>query len=213
MTITKNDKLKSMFGLSEHYINGLSEKEKSLYFLVRPVRSSKYHIDVRLTQVENHINSLIDDAKILGGELQLNPDFQRGHVWDEQKQIAFMENVLRKSAPVELKFNCAKFFESNKQINPNMNGGDIVCIDGLQRLTAIREFVADKFKVFGRYNASDLKQTPFDIGRYTFKFEMFDFDDKRDLLQFYIDLNSGGVVHSKEEIERVKSILEYLEWI
>lgn len=128
MTITKNDKLKSMFGLSEHYINGLSEKEKSLYFLVRPVRSSKYHIDVRLTQVENHINSLIDDAKILGGELQLNPDFQRGHVWDEQKQIAFMENVLRKSAPVELKFNCAKFFESNKQINPNMNGGDIVCI-------------------------------------------------------------------------------------
>ena len=44
-----------------------------------------------------------------------------------------------------------------------------------------------------------------------FSIEMFDFDDKRDLLQFYIDLNSGGVVHSKEEIERVKSILEYLE--
>lgn len=211
MAITKNDKLKSMFGLTENYINRLSDKEKNLYFLVRPVRSSKYNIDVRFSQVENHLISLQEDAKNLGGELQLNPDFQRGHVWSVEKQIAFIENVLRKSAPVELKFNCAKFFESNKEINPNINGGDIVCIDGLQRLTAIREFVANKFKVFERYYATDLKQTPFDIGRYTFKFEMFDFDDKRDLLQFYIDLNSGGVVHSKEEIERVKSILEFLE--
>lgn len=209
--MTKKDKLKSMFGLTEHYINQLSDKEKDLYFLIRPVRSSKYNIDVRLSQVENHIRSLEDDAKTLGGQLLLVPDFQRGHVWSAQKQISFIENVLRKSAPVDIKFNCPKFFESSREVNPNINGGDIVCIDGLQRLTAIRAFVANEIKVFDRYYAVDLKQTPFDIGRYTFKFEVFDFDDKRDLLQFYLDLNSGGVVHSDEEIERVRHLLEILE--
>ncbi len=27
--------------------------------------------------------------------LQLNPDFQRGHVWAEEQQIAFVEFILR----------------------------------------------------------------------------------------------------------------------
>ena len=29
------------------------------------------------------------------GELDLNPDFQRGHVWTEQQQIRYVEFVLR----------------------------------------------------------------------------------------------------------------------
>lgn len=35
-----------------------------------------------------------------------------------------------------------------------------------------------------------------------------DLQTKADVLQWYIDFNSGGVVHTDEEIERVKKLLK-----
>jgi hypothetical protein len=43
--------------------------------------------------------------------------------------------------------------------------------------------------------------------RFRFKFEIFNFQIKADLLRHYLDLNAGGTPHSKEEIERVRKML------
>ena len=45
---------------------------------------------VSLNYLETKVN---DDIRDYG--LQLNPDFQRGHIWTEAQQIAFIEYVLR----------------------------------------------------------------------------------------------------------------------
>lgn len=38
--------------------------------------------------------------------------------------------------------------------------------------------------------------------------EVFNIASRADLLQFYLDLNSGGVVHTPEELSRVGGLLD-----
>jgi hypothetical protein len=40
------------------------------------------------------------------------------------------------------------------------------------------------------------------------KFNINDLQYRREVLQWYLDMNTGGTVHSKEEIQRVKHLLE-----
>jgi len=43
------------------------------------------------------------------------------------------------------------------------------------------------------------------------KFNVNDLQTRGEVLQWYIEMNSGGVVHSDEEIKRVKKLLEQEE--
>lgn len=190
-------------GLDEKHWSKLSEREKGLYRLVRPLRKCIYKVQVSWARLEKYLEEMPSSA----GQLILNPDFQRGHVWSQEKQVAFIENALRGAAPSVLIFN-----------NPNWNGisssarrGDldpeqIVCVDGLQRLTAVRRFMAGEITVFGGLRADDLKGTFADPGRLHLSVEMLDIADRAQLLTFYIDINAGGVVHTTAELDRVRAL-------
>ena len=73
-------------------------------------------------------------------------------------------------------------------------------------MTAVRDFMAGRLTVFDGWTEADLRGTPFDVGRYTIAVSVYEFGRRADLLQFYVDLNSGGTVHSKEELDRVKAL-------
>ena len=79
--------------------------------------------------------------------LQLNPDFQRGHVWTPQQQSRFMEYTLRggRSGQV-IYFNQPGWHLSVAAGAYN----DLICVDGLQRLTAIQRFMANEIPAFGQ---------------------------------------------------------------
>lgn len=49
-----------------------------------------YQVNYPLTSLVEYIEDEIKDAG-----LQLNPEFQRGHVWNEQQQVAWLEYHLR----------------------------------------------------------------------------------------------------------------------
>ena len=97
-------------------------------------RGSPYSVDIGLdylvTWVTEHEQNF---------NLQLNPDFQRGHVWTEEQQIAYIEYLLRGG-------------RSGRDVYFNMPGwmvefnGKFVCVDGLQRITACLKFMNDKLK-------------------------------------------------------------------
>ena len=196
----------SRFDFTEKYWNSLNQKSRDLYEEVRPMIRPRSACHYRVGEIENTISIFVDDCSRHGGRFDLEPDFQRGHVWDEGKQIAYVESFMRHTAPATFKFNCATYndFVQKGDLNPD----DMVCIDGLQRITALRRFVAGEIKVFG-HDCAYFNDTPFSMQRmnYTFIMEIFTFTHKKDLLQFYIDLNSGGVVHTQEEIERVRKMM------
>ena len=88
------------------------------------------------------------DESIKEYNLQLNPDFQRGHIWTEEQQIAWLEFFLRGGRTGRiLYFNCPSWQSYIKKGEYD----DFVCVDGLQRLTAIRRFMDGEIPVFGSY--------------------------------------------------------------
>lgn len=134
--------------------------------------------------------------------LQLNPEFQRGHVWTEEQQIAYIEFILRGG-----KTGRDFYFNWNKRTD------EYVCVDGLQRTTAFIRFVNKEIKVFNQYFDE------FEFGRgsrngavteHKVNVYMNYLNDQRKVLQWYVDMNAGGIPHTYDEIERVRKMIQDL---
>jgi len=135
-------------------------------------------------------------------KLEMNPDFQRGNVWTEYQQIKFVESILKGGAknarviylnnPNWMRYNYRKY-------------EDFVCVDGLQRYTAIKRFINNEIKVFWYYYSEfeDSLRMKHDM-----RININDLPTRKDVLQWYLQMNTGGTVHTEEEINRVKMLLE-----
>ena len=159
------------------------------------IDTGNYSIDLPVKDLPKWIE---EHKKDLG--LVLNPDFQRGHVWTKEQEIAYIEFILRGGKTArDLYFN-----------QPGWMGdfsGDFVCVDGLQRITAILNFLADKIPVFGKYVASDIEGLNRNLCRYTMKIHINNLPTKDDVLKWYVEMNEGGTPHTKEELARVKNMI------
>jgi hypothetical protein len=82
----------------------------------------------------------------------------------------------------------------------------MVLVDGLQRLTALIRFLNNEIPIFGNY-FKDFEDNPRD-SLTMIRFNINDLQTKAEVLQWYLDMNTGGTVHSDEEIQRVKELLE-----
>ena len=132
--------------------------------------------------------------------LELNPDFQRGHVWTEQQQIAYVEYALSGGySGKDIFFNYPNW---QKDYNKN---NVMVCVDGLQRLTAVQKFMANDLKVFQKYYANDFTCIPTYCD---FIFYVNGLKNYADVLKWYLEMNSGGTPHSQEELDRVRALYD-----
>ena len=137
--------------------------------------------------------------------LQLNPPFQRGHVWTEEQQIAFLEYFFKGGkSGTTIYFNKPDW---NISV-PEGAYNDFVCVDGLQRITAILRFVNNEIRIFGNFY-KDFEDKP--RMRHTIKININDLQTEQEVLQWYIDMNAGGTPHTSEEINKVKKMIEQLK--
>lgn len=164
-------------------------------------RDGNYQCDVNISRIPRWIKEMEEDMN-----LQLNPDFQRGHVWTEEQQIAWLEFFFKggKSGNI-IYFNCPSWHWSV----PDGAYNEFVCVDGLQRLTAICRFINNEIKVFGSYFSEYTDLAMLNI--HTVKLNVNDLKTEREVLQWYIDMNAGGTPHTTEEIERVKKLIDDLK--
>jgi hypothetical protein len=129
--------------------------------------------------------------------LVLDPDFQRAHVWNEKQQIRYVEFILRGGqSSRDLYFN-----------HPRWNSdfrGELVLVDGKQRLQAVRRFLANEIPAFGRLYGEYADKLPHDCA---FTVHINNLKTRKEVLQWYIDLNAGGVAHTEEEIAKVYALL------
>ena len=131
--------------------------------------------------------------------LHLDPEFQRAHVWTEDKQIKFVEYILRGGqSSRNIYFNCSAWNNQSKDMN-------MYLVDGKQRLEAVRRFMNNEIPAFGTF-LQDYEDEP-DFLRHSFNFCVNDLSSYKEVLQWYIDLNDGGVAHTKEEIDKVRKML------
>ena len=85
---------------------------------------------------------------------------------------------------------------------------DFVCVDGLQRITAIRRFMNGEIPVFGSYIYEYEDRMP--ITGNSIRVNVNNLKTKKEVLQWYVDMNAGGTPHTNEEIERIKKMIENL---
>lgn len=137
--------------------------------------------------------------------LDLDPDFQRPHVWSDEKRSNYIEYVLKGGNDPKAKtlyLNCQNFKRGIR--------GDFTLVDGKQRIEAIRKFFAGELTVFGEYHYEDLKEC-FVGHSYTMRILINDFATRSEVLKWYLDINVSGEPHTPEEIERVRKLLKGLE--
>lgn len=154
-----------------------------------------YRVAVSLHDVVEQIESFVSKYN-----LEMVPEFQRGHVWTEDQQVAYVEYLLSGgTSGREIYFNMPYFMDFRDMSKP------MVVVDGLQRLTAIQRFFTDEIRVFG------LLSSEFEghlSSRYCLFFNVNDLVSDRAVLKWYLEMNSGGTVHKQEELDRVRGMME-----
>lgn len=171
--------------------------------IIRPLPRSNYKADHTLKSLEYALSGMERDWG-----LELNPDYQRGHVWTEAQQVSFIENLIR--GGVASTGKVVQFNHPNWEMDqsPNSDLPDrLQCIDGLQRLTALRRFMNGEIQAFGLH-ADDFDGTPYSLSRIYITFAIFRLQTRAELLQYYLDLNAGGTPHPESEIDRVRGLLD-----
>lgn len=149
-----------------------------------------YEVDVFWHSLERHLRSEI------GYGLELEPDFQRGHVWSEEQQIRYVEYVLRGGETSRtIIFNSPEFPKPSK---------DYVLIDGLQRMTAARKFMRSELPAFGTL----YKDWEGHLRHYVrFQWRIITLPTRAAVLEHYLALNTAGTPHGEGEIRRVRKML------
>ena len=160
--------------------------------------NSNYHINSPIIGILSQIDSW-NDGELM--RVEMEPEFQRNHVWTEEQQISYMEYLVRN--PMDSK---AKTFTLSSETWNTYKSKDnvIYLVDGLQRLTAIKRFLNNEITIYNYY-LKDFESTLF-LKRIYLDIYVYDLPYK-DMLKLYMNMNSGGVLHTKEEIDKVKRLL------
>lgn len=156
---------------------------------------ANYRVNESWDHLEASLARYSDD--FLG--LDLDPEFQRGHVWTREQQIAYVEFKLRGgSGSNEILFNCVGWMDDF--------AGPFVLVDGKQRLTAALAFLHDEIPAFG-YLYSEYEDK-LRIAGVDFIFHIHNLPDTKSVLKWYLEINSGGTPHTEEELNKVRKMLE-----
>jgi len=174
----------------------ISFKELEKTFTPKP----NYRVDVMWDFLEEHLGHWEErgEKHPSMGSLNLDPEFQRGHVWTPEQQTQYIEYILKGGmSGRDIYFNCVGWFKDWR--------GPFVIVDGKQRLQAARLFMANQVPVFGGYFRKDIEgRLSLNAG---FVFHVNELDSEAKVLKWYLEMNTGGTPHTTAEIEKVQKML------
>lgn len=166
-------------------------------YIPSPFPRANYHVTVLWRDLEKYLESQMDASDGMAA-LDLDPDFQRAHVWTPEQQSAYVEYILRGGeSGKSLYFNCAGWMGDWR--------GPYVIVDGKQRLQAVRQWLNNQIPTFGMRYAEFGARVPSD---FYFDWHVASLSSRIEVLRWYLDFNSAGTQHTPEELDRVRVLLE-----
>lgn len=168
-------------------------------------------VDVQWSRLEWHIT----DMESVGFELI--PEYQRGHVWTQEQQTAYVEHVMlggetaREVTVVRIGKRDAVYSKSTTTSSGLAIPGYSM-LDGLQRVSAVRALMRDEFPVLKCIRPQGFRWSEFarDANRLHMRFHWREIavSTAADVLDLYLRLNSSGTQHTKQELDRVRAMME-----
>lgn len=173
--------------------------------LLRPGDVVQRYPDVRYTVTVpwDHVENQVVRHSRAGSGLDLDPEWQREHVWTREQQVRYIEHILSGGRVArELTFVCASW-EPRRAY---------AILDGKQRLESVRAFLRGEFRVL-----PDARRTN-GYAAQDFAGDFFAFDCEvvwnvvvvprhSDVLRLYLAINENGTPHSPAALDRVRLLL------
>lgn len=169
-----------------------------------PFNRNRYRVTIQLKRA---INSIMNYTHMDGADMDMVrvfeaiPKFQRDNdKWSTKMQSGFIENIIMG-------------FKTDILLYEVGDKGYIDChiLDGLQRITAIYEFLSNKLLVFGK-TLDELMESGilrgFSDGY--INLNILTFATEREAIQYYIDINEN-ITHSSDDIKRARYYLSLLD--
>jgi len=155
------------------------------------------------------INSVWDwinrHDKEYGSKLNLNPSFQRSHVWTQTQQIEWLEFFLRGGKTGRVIYLNKPDWQAHRFYKKGTYN-EFVVVDGKQRLEACRRFLENEIKVFNSFYSEYTDKIR--MMRASLRINVNTLQTEREVIQWYLQMNTGGTPHTQEEINKVKKLLE-----
>lgn len=166
----------------------------------KPSESLLKNTDIRLNYTQTTLSGLLSKAYSFG--INFEPEYQREFVWNLEDKVALIDSIFNN---VDIGKFTFIYYESEKWME---TGFGYEILDGKQRLRAILDYYEDRFAYKGRL-FSDLSH------RDQWHFESYGVVNaeahnltRGQILRYFIMLNTGGRIMAKEQIEKVKGMLE-----
>jgi hypothetical protein len=169
----------------------------------REIRQSIQRSEGEESFLPQFLRSKIDGT---GGSIPINldPDYQRGHVWTREQAAAFVGHKLEGGESPTL--TVQRWQDSTRPDE---------MVDGKQRFTAVLGFVEGRIPALlsdgNYYYLSDWspEDQPLVMRslNLVLRVRYVSCPTRADVLRLYLKLNRGGSVHTDEEIARVRALL------
>lgn len=157
-------------------------------------RTSNYHCDVGLPYLASHVLHYIETYA-----LDMNPPFQRSHVWNDAQRVAYLEHVLAGGM-------------SGRDIYINHTTwhtlgalGQAVLVDGKQRLDALLKFVGGELSVFGGYRYDQIDNLRGHVS--SIRWHVNELPTMDEVIEWYLAINARGTPHTYEELDLARSCM------
>lgn len=135
-------------------------------------------------------------TKLYPGERRLGnfilPGFQRPPVWTEAQKVRFIESIWN-GLPLGA-------YIVNRVIQPLDNPYDGLLLDGQQRVTAILDYVANKFPVMGLFWKDLTRTDQIQFGMTPMSYLETELSDMDVIKEIYDRLAYGGTPHEPKEV-------------
>lgn len=133
----------------------------------------------------------------------LDPDYQRDHVWTDEQAGRFVGHLISGGAVPPVIINRDPTYEKPDEV-----------VDGKQRLTACYRWMKGEIPAILHDNR-EIRFSDLDEESQRYLTSMtgpvirinYGHWSREEVLDIYLKLNSGGTVHTPEEIERVRGLL------
>lgn len=163
-------------------------------------RSAGYMVNVGLDYLARHYARYVVEYG-----LDVCPDFQRGYVWKPEQKVRFMEYMLRGGlSGLDIYINAPTW--RTGLFGAGHPEAWCVLVDGKQRLDAALGFLNNEFPIFGGSFYRDFTDRP-RITCCNFRWHVNDLTTREECLQWYLDLNTGGTIHTEDELSKVRGLI------
>ena len=162
---------------------------------IKKHHKSSYHITVFWKDLSRQLQSYQKEY-----DLDFSPNFQRGYVWTTSQQISYVEYKLAGgTGSDQIYFNCPNWLGSVEMDD------QMVIVDGKQRIDAVLRFLDNQIPAFGcLYQDFEDRLRGYDT---LFTFNINDLVNPKDVYQWYLQMNSGGTIHTKQELDKVRKLI------